>query len=83
MPEVNVFATFKNYKEEPINKQNGNKPLITTKKSNQFRHKGSLTDYENEFVKKDNEKDESNEAKKNMTFNQWKMNQEEEKKKDK
>ena len=83
MPEVNVFATFKNYKEEPINKQNGNKPLITTKKSNQFRHKGSLTDYENEFVKKDNKKDESNEAKKNMTFNQWKMNQEEEKKKDK
>ncbi len=83
MPEVNVFATFKNYKEEPINKVTGDKPLITTKKSNQFRHAGSLTDYENEFVEKDNKKDESNDAKKSMTFNQWKMNQEEEKKKDK
>ena len=84
MPEVNVFATFKNYKEEPINKHNSNKPLITTKKSNQFRHAGSLTDYENEFVKKDDKKVESNETKKNMTFNEWKKNkEEEEKKKDK
>ena len=47
---------------------------LLQRKSNQFRHKGSLTDYENEFVKKDNEKDASNEAKKSMTFNQWKMN---------
>ena len=84
MPEVNVFATFKNYKEEPINKHNSDKPLITTKKSNQFRHVGSITDYENEFVKKEDEKSKSDEEKKSMTFNEWKKNkEEEEKKKDK
>ena len=83
MPEVNVFATFKNYKEEPINKHNSDKPLITTKKSNQFRHAGSITDYENEFVKKDDKKTESDEEKKNIAYNEWKMKQVEEKKKDK
>ena len=81
MPEVNVFATFKNYKEEPINKHNSDKPLITTKKSNQFRHVGSITDYENEFVKKEDEKSKSDEEKKGMTFNEWKKNKEEEEKK--
>ena len=83
MPEVNVFATFKNYKEEPINKDTGDKPLITTKKSNQFRHVGSITDYENKFVKKDDEKSKTDEEKKDIAYNEWKMNQEEEKKKDK
>ena len=70
----NIAPSFKNYKEEPINKHNSDKPLITTKKSNQFRHVGSITDYENEFVKKDDEKSKSDEEKKGMTFNEWKKN---------
>ena len=75
MPEENVFATFKNYNAEPVNKPKNDKPKITTKKSNQFRRMGSVTDYENEFVKKDNDKSatEENEVKSKLDYNEWKQ----------
>ena len=81
-PEVNVFATFKNYKKKPINKPDQEKPKITTEKSNQFRGVGSITDYENTYNKN---KDEKVSEKSSMVYNEWKQsqNESEDNKKDK
>ena len=73
VPEENVFATFKNYNAEPVNKPKTDKPKITTKKSNQFRRIGSITDYENNFVKNDDEKSANDETKSKLGYNEWKQ----------
>ena len=71
VPEENVFATFKNYNYKPINKHN-DKPKIITKKSNHFRRAGSIMDYKNDFVKKNNEKSITDQVKTKLVYTEWK-----------
>ena len=46
-PESDVFATFKNYNANPINKTEKEKTraVITTERSNQFKRKGTIEEY--------------------------------------
>ena len=68
-PEEDVFASFKNYKTDPINKKGDHdKPTIDVKNANKFRRAGSIKDYDD----KENESSEEEKPNVSLTFAEWK-----------